>query len=232
MVLGYIFITSIIAGGLILLSLYFVFLDYSSFKREERAIKRVKEWKQFAKWHGLNFQEWDYQGILGNFDVYSLFQSGYNKHVCNLCFGKKGNMEICTFDYPYDPDNEHAFATGLLITSPFIWQSISIYAKDILGDIFDRNLSEVIRFENIKFESAEFSKQYYVKCEDKKFAYDIIHPQIMELLLHVKYLNLNIETLHKTVLFRRIDPIPISEMDLLLETAIKFIDLIPEYLKK
>jgi hypothetical protein len=40
-----------------------------------------------------------------------------------------------------------------------------------------------IGFSDINFESAEFSRKFYVRCRDKRFAYDVLHPRMMELLL-------------------------------------------------
>jgi len=48
--------------------------------------------------------------------------------------------------------------------------------------IFDK-VAGAIGFDDIDFESAEFSKKFYVKSQDKKFAYDVIHPRMMEYLL-------------------------------------------------
>lgn len=38
-------------------------------------------------------------------------------------------------------------------------------------------------FDDIDFESVEFSKRFYVKSTDKRFAYDVLHPRMMEFLL-------------------------------------------------
>jgi hypothetical protein len=48
--------------------------------------------------------------------------------------------------------------------------------------IFDK-LAGAFGFDDIDFESAEFSRRFYVKSSDKKFAYDVIHPRMMEFLL-------------------------------------------------
>jgi hypothetical protein len=44
-------------------------------------------------------------------------------------------------------------------------------------------LKSALGFPDINFESAEFSKRFYVKCPDKRFAYAVIHPAMMEYLL-------------------------------------------------
>jgi hypothetical protein len=38
-------------------------------------------------------------------------------------------------------------------------------------------------FDDIDFESSEFSSRFIVKSADKRFAYDVIHPRMMEFLL-------------------------------------------------
>ena len=48
--------------------------------------------------------------------------------------------------------------------------------------IFDK-LAGAIGFDDIDFESAEFSKRFFVKSPNKRFAYDVIHPRMMEYLL-------------------------------------------------
>ncbi|HCT45315.1 MAG TPA: hypothetical protein DF699_08890 [Phycisphaerales bacterium] len=48
--------------------------------------------------------------------------------------------------------------------------------------IFDK-IASAFGKNDIDFESAEFSRKYYVQSESRKFAYDIIHPRMMEFLL-------------------------------------------------
>ena len=48
--------------------------------------------------------------------------------------------------------------------------------------MFDK-LAGVLGFDDIDFESARFSKRFHVKGADKRFAYDVIHPRMMEFLL-------------------------------------------------
>jgi len=48
-------------------------------------------------------------------------------------------------------------------------------------------------FDDIDFESAEFSRRFYVKSSDKKFAYDVLHPRMMEFLLAEQPIMIDIE---------------------------------------
>jgi hypothetical protein len=49
-------------------------------------------------------------------------------------------------------------------------------------NLFDK-LAGALGFDDIDFESSEFSRKFHVKCSDKRFAYDICHPLMMEWLL-------------------------------------------------
>ncbi|MEM8944533.1 MAG: hypothetical protein AAGD11_05055 [Planctomycetota bacterium] len=49
--------------------------------------------------------------------------------------------------------------------------------------LFDR-MASFVGFDDIDFESAEFSDKFHVKSSDKRFAYDVIHPRMMDFLLH------------------------------------------------
>ena len=51
-----------------------------------------------------------------------------------------------------------------------------------LEGMFDK-LAGAFGFDDIDFESAEFSRRFYVRSPDKRFAYDVVHPRMMEFLL-------------------------------------------------
>ncbi len=48
--------------------------------------------------------------------------------------------------------------------------------------MFDK-LAGVFGFDDIDFESSEFSRAFHVKCRDKRLAYDVVTPQMMEFLM-------------------------------------------------
>ena len=48
--------------------------------------------------------------------------------------------------------------------------------------MFDK-LAGAFGFDDIDFESAEFSRRFHVKSSDKRFAYDVIDPRMMEFLM-------------------------------------------------
>jgi hypothetical protein len=48
--------------------------------------------------------------------------------------------------------------------------------------VFDK-VAGAIGFDDIDFESEEFSRRFFVKSGDKRFAYDVVHPRTMEFLM-------------------------------------------------
>ncbi|HEB53001.1 MAG TPA: hypothetical protein ENI87_07100 [bacterium] len=57
---------------------------------------------------------------------------------------------------------------------------------------FDK-LKGALGFDDIDFESDEFSRAFYVQSTDKRFAYDVLHPRMMEFLLHEQPPMIDIE---------------------------------------
>jgi hypothetical protein len=52
--------------------------------------------------------------------------------------------------------------------------------------LFDK-IAGFVGFDDIDFESEEFSKRYFCKSDDRQFAYAVIHPQMMEWLMTRRY---------------------------------------------
>jgi hypothetical protein len=50
-------------------------------------------------------------------------------------------------------------------------------------ETFGDKIAGAVGFEDIDFESAQFSREFFVKSSDKRFAYDVITPRMMEFLM-------------------------------------------------
>jgi hypothetical protein len=55
---------------------------------------------------------------------------------------------------------------------------LAIRPRGLLDEV-----TEFIGFEEIGFESAEFSQKFVVKSPDRRWAYDVVHQKTMELML-------------------------------------------------
>jgi hypothetical protein len=81
---------------------------------------------------------------------------------------------------------------------------------------------------NIKFESAEFSRMYCVHSEDKKFAYDVCNPQMIEYLLANQGLNIEIQGPVIALVFK--PQLPVNQYQSNLQRLAQIRGLLPQYL--
>lgn len=54
---------------------------------------------------------------------------------------------------------------------------------EIRGEHFLDKIGDALGFDDIDFESEEFSRRFMVKSSDKRFAYAVVHPRMMEFLM-------------------------------------------------
>jgi hypothetical protein len=122
---------------------------------------------------------WDLAARYAQFD---LFGSGHSRRASNILAGKVDGRTALVFDYHYKTGSgkdemTHSFQAAVLET-PILAPRLSLRRESFLDTV-----ASWVGHDDIDFESAEFSKRYYVKCEDRKFAYDLFHGRLIEYLL-------------------------------------------------
>jgi hypothetical protein len=130
------------------------------------------------------------RGFNKEYPSFGCLKTGSNRFAYNIIGGKWEGFEMKMFDYHYETtstDSEgnttthtHRFS-AVIVEPPFATRQIMIRPEGM----FDK-MKAAFGWDDINFESAEFSRKYYVACEDKRWAYDVIHGKIMELLLKVR----------------------------------------------
>ncbi|HEX6963582.1 MAG TPA: hypothetical protein VF175_17070, partial [Lacipirellula sp.] len=73
----------------------------------------------------------------------------------------------------------HHYLSYVILQTPYLEAPELFIRRE---GFFDK-IAGFFGFDDIDFESAEFSKRFVVKGSDKRFAYDVIHPRMMEFLL-------------------------------------------------
>ena len=81
--------------------------------------------------------------------------------------GSGKNRRTTTYNFSYLIVHPPWHTPPLLIRPEGVWDKL----KGAFG------------FDDIDFESDEFSRKFYVQSSDRKFAYDVLHPRMMEFLL-------------------------------------------------
>ncbi|MFG0246789.1 MAG: hypothetical protein ACF8MF_12150 [Phycisphaerales bacterium JB052] len=170
---------------------------------EKRRKQRIAEMQAFAQSLGLSFHPGHDPDHDERYDHFEIFQRGFDRAAYNTIFGTitldNAEIELNAGDYTYKTrerytttDSKGRTRTRTRIVkhhfSYFIMELPYIRMPNLLirrEGIFDK-IASAFGKNDIDFESAEFSRKYYVKCESRKFAYDIVHPRMMEFLLETK----------------------------------------------
>jgi len=193
--------------------------------------KRRQAWQTLAMRLGCSYSADDPFGIDTSYP-HSLFQKGHSQCAYNVMSGRLKEREIMCFDYLYKEThgsgkNRHTttyYHTCLLLALPIRFQTLSIRPESFLDRV-----GEFFGLDDIDFESDEFSRKFFVKCADKKFAYDVIHPRVMELLLQCG--KVHVEAVGDSILFYCTPTLRVpEEVEPLVQRGLQFVELIPDYL--
>jgi len=196
-----------------------------------QAAKRREAWRALALRLGCSFSPHDPFRIEDSYP-HPLFRRGHGRRAFNVMSGEIEGRDLKCFDYIYKTssgtgknrhEETHHF-TCLLLTAPISFKPLSIRPESFLDRV-----GEFFGLDDIDFESDEFSRRFFVKCRDKRFAYDIIHARTMEHLLECG--KIHIEGVGPFVLFYYTGSLRIpDEIETLIRRGLKFLDLIPNYL--
>ena len=121
---------------------------------------------------------------------------GGNRYAFNVLSGHYRQAEVLAFDYHYESagkgaDHElsstHCYLTMWLLLSGY-FPKLHIAPEGFLSRI-----AGWLDGEDIRFESAEFTRAFCVRCRDKRFAYDVCNPRVIDYLLENRDMNLQIQ---------------------------------------
>jgi len=139
---------------------------------------------------GLRFVELD-AGLATKMAAFPPFCVGHSRRGMNLIEGQfvAGGLRMSLMfgDYQYKVTTSNGKSTT---TTTFNMSFISVVPVLAINEeltvreegFFDK-IGQFIGFEDIDFESSEFSKRFHVKCSDRRFAFDLFDPRMIEYFL-------------------------------------------------
>ena len=158
--------------------------------------QRRKELAAWAASHRLSFNPDNDRDMEDRFPEFSCLQQGHSRRASNIMTGPWSDpgdsdrplpagatdLSICAFDYHYETGsgkNHHSYNfSAVVVLSPIPLKPLFIRPEGL----FDK-VAEFFGADDIDFESAEFSRAFFVQGPDKRWAYDVIHQRMMEFLL-------------------------------------------------
>ncbi len=197
------------------------------------AQKRRQDLAAWAHQRGLSFNPGNDYGLDNRFGQFSCLQQGDNRYAYNLCEGDWGGRPTATSDYHYQTythtrrgrQTHHHYFSAVILRSDLPLKPLFIRPENL----FDK-VTEFLGWDDIDFESAEFSRNFYVKSPDRKWAYDVIHPRTMEFLLAQPRFTIQFEGVYAIAC--RGTMIPVPQVQAAIDTLAGMFDRLPDYLKK
>lgn len=167
---------------------------------------------------------------------FGVFRRGHSRAALNTMRGRLGvgprehGGRMGDFEYKITTSNGKSTTTRTIRTSYIVLRLAFPRLPDLLirrETVLDK-LADAIGFDDIDFESSEFSRKFHVKSRDKRFAYDVVHPRMMEFLLADPGLGADIEGGCVLVCGDRGRWTP-AEFRVRLEWVRRFLELWPEH---
>ena len=170
--------------GLIALIVYAVSLA----AKKER--ERSETLRAFATARGAAFDA-DFPGIHGILPAFPMLGRGHSRRAFNIARGSLALGGIpcgCVWgEYQYKITTSNGKSTQTTTyTHGFVAVKPALVADEELRvrrEGFLDWLGELVGVDDIDFESAEFSKRFHVKCSDRRFAFDLFDPLMIEFFL-------------------------------------------------
>lgn len=180
---------------------------------------------------GLRFDEEHDHATAERLNFLRKLDEGSNRYLYNRLSGDYQGHEVMASDYHYETYSHskngrrthHHRLTVLTLRLPRSFPELLITPEGIFSKI-----AQAFGYDDIDFESAEFSRIFCVRCADKKLAYDVCHPGMMEYLLARRDLAIEFEGHMLALVFDTCLEVP--QIEHRLPQMVEIRRLLPDYL--
>jgi hypothetical protein len=197
------------------------------------AKRRREEMRAWASARGMAFDP-SRRGIESSYPNFKCLRQGSGRYAHNMMNGQWQGRRFLGFDYHYETHstdskghtqtNHHHFSAVIL------GSDVPLEPLFIRPEGFFDKITEFFGIDDIDFESAEFSRKFYVKASDRRWAFDVIHARTMEFLLAQP--RFSIEFDRNSVIAWRSSRFSLAEFEQAAEVVRGILDLLPDYVVK
>lgn len=194
--------------------------------------RRPAALEKLAAGLGMRYLHRDPAGDARRAEQFARFFPRSRRHeFSNVISGDFRDRRILAFDCHYvgerDPHLLSLAVTGCEAPMPRLCVRPEFHVDKVASTV---GLDRAAGAEDIDFESGEFSRKYFVTCEDRRLAYAVIDPRMMEFLLANP--GWCIEMLGPEAIIYNGGQFGAEALRAALEVLTGFLDLVPEHVWK
>jgi hypothetical protein len=161
------------------------------------------------------------------------FGTGFDQKALNVVRGVHDRRKFVAFDYWYSTREGSGksrrtvrhVASVIAISTTGVLPHLSVMPEHLISRFLGR-----LTGSDIELESEQFNRAFTVTCPDRKFATDVIHPRMMELLLTTPELGWSLTS--GTLMVATEGEHGVARIDGVLAAIDRIIDLIPDFVWK
>jgi len=196
------------------------------------AKKRREAMGQLAAKLGMRFDPSHDRDLARRFKFLDKLRQGSNRYAFNVLSGNYRDNEVSAFDFHYETHStdskghqqtHHHYFSFFILHLPVSFPELKIGREGFFSKV-----AQAFGYDDIDFESHEFSRKFCVRSGDKKFAYDVCNARMIEYLLANSDLTIEIESDALAMSFdRRLNA---EQIEPNLNRLIQIRSLLPSYL--
>lgn len=197
-----------------------------------QAKKRREAFQAVATELGFSFRPDKDYNFARRFGFLEHMDDGSKRYAFNILSGQLEGQQANIFDYHYETysrdskgrrTTHHHFFSIFTLALPAAFPELLITREG-----FFAKLGQALGFDDIDFESVEFSKRYSVKSKDKKFAYDFCNARMIDYLLQQEDLIVEVDGNILSITFK--GQIAAERIRANINRLLKMRSLMPDYL--
>ena len=167
--------------------------------------KRTNAMRAWAKRYGYTFAAARDRSLMSHVGHFDCFNKGDDRYAANVLQSRRDSWDLTIFDWHYETTStdskgrrrtSHHWSSNVLFDVDFLLSPLVIRRESF----FDK-MSQAFGWDDIDFESAEFSSKFHVSAKDRRWAFEFISPKSMEVLLNSP--TFRIEMQGRQLLIRR-----------------------------
>jgi hypothetical protein len=196
------------------------------------AKKRREAFAVLAQRLELTYSAGKDYSLADRYEFLDKLAQGSDRYAYNILSGVYQHHSILAFDYHYETysrdskgnrQTHHHHFSFFILEMERAFPELTISREGVFSKV-----AQALGYDDIDFESHEFSRKFCVRSKDKKFAYDVCHPRMMEYLLANPDLTIEIEVNVLALAFSSC--LDVEQIEPNLKRLVQVRSLMPQYL--